>query len=258
MQAHHSSTRALNCGQRHPGPSGAAECSYAASTPSSSRPAGTAVHHPAGYCCRPDTQTRRRPRFGEPLPRRTLSSGRGDHAPRSRAGSCTRDRGCRQPPFSGCALGLPASTVFRGSRRDPSDQPGRCRSRAKEERLRPPASAAGRGDLRWPLCCLHVTASDVVRPGRHPLSAGPGHWRFPSAPQRSLFNAGGNGRFPRREALQSWPPKGNEGRGSHPREHRLAIQYDGGHHATPAQRRSDIYRDENARGLGWLVLVLTN
>ena len=25
----------------------------------------------------------------------------------------------------------------------------------------------------------------------------------------------------------------------------------------PAQRRSDIFRDENARGLGWLVVVLT-
>lgn len=40
-------------------------------------------------------------------------------------------------------------------------------------------------------------------------------------------------------------------------EFRIAIQYDGGHHATPAQRRSDIFRDENARGLGWLVVVLT-
>ncbi|MBD1542542.1 hypothetical protein G9E11_09840 [Arthrobacter sp. IA7] len=40
-------------------------------------------------------------------------------------------------------------------------------------------------------------------------------------------------------------------------EFKIAIQYDGAHHATPAQRRSDIYRDENARGLGWLVLVLT-
>jgi very-short-patch-repair endonuclease len=38
---------------------------------------------------------------------------------------------------------------------------------------------------------------------------------------------------------------------------KIAIQYDGGHHATPAQRRSDIYRDENARSLGWLVVVLT-
>ncbi|WP_314194071.1 hypothetical protein [uncultured Arthrobacter sp.] len=40
-------------------------------------------------------------------------------------------------------------------------------------------------------------------------------------------------------------------------EFKIAIQYDGGHHATPAQRRSDIFRDENARGLGWLVVVLT-
>lgn len=40
-------------------------------------------------------------------------------------------------------------------------------------------------------------------------------------------------------------------------EFKVALQYDGGHHATPAQRRSDIFRDENARGLGWLVLVLT-
>ncbi|PNH85060.1 hypothetical protein [Arthrobacter sp. AFG20] len=38
---------------------------------------------------------------------------------------------------------------------------------------------------------------------------------------------------------------------------KIAIQYDGGHHAAPAQRRSDIYRDENARSLGWLVVVLT-
>lgn len=38
---------------------------------------------------------------------------------------------------------------------------------------------------------------------------------------------------------------------------KIAIQYDGGHHATPTQRRSDIFRDENARGLGWLVVVLT-
>ncbi|MDQ0866674.1 hypothetical protein QF036_004255 [Arthrobacter globiformis] len=38
---------------------------------------------------------------------------------------------------------------------------------------------------------------------------------------------------------------------------KIAIQYDGGHHATPAQRRSDIYRDESARSLGWLVVVLT-
>ena len=40
-------------------------------------------------------------------------------------------------------------------------------------------------------------------------------------------------------------------------EFKIAIQYDGGHHATPAQRRSDIFRDENARSLGWLVVVLT-
>ncbi|HKS02037.1 MAG TPA: hypothetical protein VJS86_10200 [Arthrobacter sp.] len=40
-------------------------------------------------------------------------------------------------------------------------------------------------------------------------------------------------------------------------EFKIAIQYDGGHHATPAQRRIDIYRDESARTLGWLVLVLT-
>jgi very-short-patch-repair endonuclease len=38
---------------------------------------------------------------------------------------------------------------------------------------------------------------------------------------------------------------------------KLAIQYDGGHHATPAQRRSDIFRDENARDAGWRVVVLT-
>lgn len=38
---------------------------------------------------------------------------------------------------------------------------------------------------------------------------------------------------------------------------KIALQYDGGHHATPAQRRSDIFRDEKARGLGWLVVVLT-
>jgi hypothetical protein len=40
-------------------------------------------------------------------------------------------------------------------------------------------------------------------------------------------------------------------------DERVAIQYDGGHHATPAQRRSDIYRDENARDAGWRVVVLT-
>jgi very-short-patch-repair endonuclease len=38
---------------------------------------------------------------------------------------------------------------------------------------------------------------------------------------------------------------------------KVAIQYDGGHHAGPAQRRSDIYRDENARDAGWRVVVLT-
>ena len=38
---------------------------------------------------------------------------------------------------------------------------------------------------------------------------------------------------------------------------KVAIQYDGGHHAHPAQRRSDIFRDENARDAGWRVVVLT-
>ncbi|WP_232082049.1 hypothetical protein, partial [Arthrobacter sp. SO5] len=38
---------------------------------------------------------------------------------------------------------------------------------------------------------------------------------------------------------------------------KVAIQYDGGHHASPAQRRSDIFRDENARDAGWRVVVLT-
>lgn len=38
---------------------------------------------------------------------------------------------------------------------------------------------------------------------------------------------------------------------------KIAIQYDGGHHAGPSQRRSDIYRDENARDAGWRVVVLT-
>lgn len=37
----------------------------------------------------------------------------------------------------------------------------------------------------------------------------------------------------------------------------VAVQYDGAHHATPAQRRSDIFRDENARDAGWRVVVLT-
>lgn len=40
-------------------------------------------------------------------------------------------------------------------------------------------------------------------------------------------------------------------------EQKIAIQYDGGHHATPAQRRSDIFRDENAKDAGWRVVVLT-
>jgi hypothetical protein len=40
-------------------------------------------------------------------------------------------------------------------------------------------------------------------------------------------------------------------------DYKIAIQYDGGHHSSPAQRRSDIFRDEEARGLGWLVVVLT-
>lgn len=38
---------------------------------------------------------------------------------------------------------------------------------------------------------------------------------------------------------------------------KIAIQYDGAHHATPGQRRSDIFRDENARDGGWRVVVLT-
>jgi hypothetical protein len=38
---------------------------------------------------------------------------------------------------------------------------------------------------------------------------------------------------------------------------KVAIQYDGGHHADPAQRRSDIFRDEAARDAGWRVVVLT-
>ncbi|MGO4806037.1 hypothetical protein AB4089_12995 [Arthrobacter sp. 2MCAF15] len=40
-------------------------------------------------------------------------------------------------------------------------------------------------------------------------------------------------------------------------QEKIAIQYDGGHHASPAQRRSDIFRDENARDAGWRVVVLT-
>lgn len=38
---------------------------------------------------------------------------------------------------------------------------------------------------------------------------------------------------------------------------KVAIQYDGAHHATPAQRRRDICRDETARDAGWRVVVLT-
>ncbi|MDQ0755279.1 hypothetical protein [Arthrobacter sp. B3I4] len=41
------------------------------------------------------------------------------------------------------------------------------------------------------------------------------------------------------------------------RREKVAIQYDGGHHADPAQRRSDIFRDEKARDAGWRVVVLT-
>ena len=40
-------------------------------------------------------------------------------------------------------------------------------------------------------------------------------------------------------------------------QEKIAIQYDGAHHANPAQRRSDIFRDENARDAGWHVVVLT-
>ncbi|WP_426996823.1 hypothetical protein [Pseudarthrobacter sp. N5] len=39
-------------------------------------------------------------------------------------------------------------------------------------------------------------------------------------------------------------------------EFKIAIHYDGSHHATAVQRRSDIFHDENARDLGWLVVVL--
>ncbi len=38
---------------------------------------------------------------------------------------------------------------------------------------------------------------------------------------------------------------------------KVAIQYDGGHHASAAQRRGDIFRDEIARDAGWRVVVLT-
>lgn len=37
----------------------------------------------------------------------------------------------------------------------------------------------------------------------------------------------------------------------------VAIQYDGAHHASAAQRRSDIFRDEDAKDAGWRVVVLT-
>ncbi|MDR7082644.1 very-short-patch-repair endonuclease [Arthrobacter ginsengisoli] len=40
-------------------------------------------------------------------------------------------------------------------------------------------------------------------------------------------------------------------------QEKVAIQYDGGHHADPAQRRSDVFRDESARDAGWRVVVLT-
>lgn len=35
---------------------------------------------------------------------------------------------------------------------------------------------------------------------------------------------------------------------------KIALQYDGGHHITEFQRRSDILRDDRAAELGWLVL----
>lgn len=38
---------------------------------------------------------------------------------------------------------------------------------------------------------------------------------------------------------------------------KVAIQYDGGHHAEPAQRRSDVFWDESARDAGWRAVVLT-
>ncbi|WP_240689986.1 endonuclease domain-containing protein [Arthrobacter sp. PAMC25564] len=40
-------------------------------------------------------------------------------------------------------------------------------------------------------------------------------------------------------------------------EQKIAIQYDGAHHADPVQRRNDIFRDESARDAGWRVVVLT-
>ncbi|MEK0154884.1 hypothetical protein [Arthrobacter oryzae] len=41
-------------------------------------------------------------------------------------------------------------------------------------------------------------------------------------------------------------------------QEKVAIQYDGGHHASVAQRRSDIFRDEDAKEAGWRVVVLTH
>ena len=41
------------------------------------------------------------------------------------------------------------------------------------------------------------------------------------------------------------------------RRHRLAIQYDGGHHLLPAQIFSDRRRDKAFESAGWNVLVLT-
>ncbi|MCA4133132.1 hypothetical protein [Arthrobacter sp. M4] len=38
---------------------------------------------------------------------------------------------------------------------------------------------------------------------------------------------------------------------------KVLIQYDGAHHVTPQQRRSDIFRDEEAKDLGWRVVQLT-
>lgn len=40
-------------------------------------------------------------------------------------------------------------------------------------------------------------------------------------------------------------------------QEKVVIQYDGAHHASAVQRRSDIFRDENAREAGWRVVVLT-
>ncbi len=41
------------------------------------------------------------------------------------------------------------------------------------------------------------------------------------------------------------------------REHRLLLQYDGGHHLKEEQRRWDISRDEDAMALGWRVMKFT-